>query len=165
MSWLIREAVAGDAPAIAAIHNEGVADRVATFRSEPRPVSDVEAQVASGRPLLVAERDGEVAGWAGIGPYDDANEWYAGVGEATVYVGRAARGRGVGGELLARPGIVSGHAGHHKLIAKVFDTNAPSLRLFARAGYTVVGTHRRHGQLDGEWRDVVVLEKSLGRPE
>ena len=52
--------------------------------------------------------------------------------------------------------------GRYKLIAKIFDTNQPSLRLFERAGYTIVGTHLRHGRLDGEWKDVIVLEKLIG---
>ncbi len=162
MSLLVRAAEAGDAAAIAAIHNEGVADRVATFRAEPRPVADVDAAIATGRPLLVAERDGTVVGWAGVGPYDDANDWYAGVGEATVYVARQARGSGTARELLGALEAAAAAAGRYKLVAKIFGTNEPSLRLFERAGYTRVGTHRRHGRLDGEWKDVVVLEKLLG---
>ena len=163
MSLRIREAEAGDAPAITEIHNQGVADRIATFRSEPRAVADVEAAIASGRALLVAARDAVVVGWAGIGPYDDANDWYAGIGEAAVYVAREARGAGVGRELLAALEEAAEADGRYKLIAKIFDTNHPSLRLFERAGYTVVGVHIRHGRLDDEWKDVIVLEKLIGQ--
>jgi phosphinothricin acetyltransferase len=162
VSVLVRAADSGDAAAIAAIHNEGVADRVATFRSDPRPVAHVDAAIASGAPLLVAEREGKVVGWAGVGPYDDANDWYEGVGEATVYVARAARQSGTARELLGALEVAAVANGRHKLIAKIFDTNEPSLRLFERAGYAWVGVHRRHGRLDGEWKDVVVLEKLLG---
>lgn len=162
MSLRIRAAEAGDAAAIAAIHNEGVAERVATFRVEPRPIQDVAAAVASGRPMLVAERSGTIVGWAGVGPYDDPSEWYAGVGEATVYVARESRGQRVGLTLLAGLERAAVAAGLHKLIAKIFATNEISLTLFERSGYARVGTHRRHGRLDGEWKDVVVLEKLLG---
>ena len=162
MSLLVRAADAGDAAAITAIHNEGVADRVATFRAKPRPVADVKAAIGSGRPLLVAERDGTVVGWAGIGPYDDANDWYAGIGEATVYVARSERRSGSASALLDALEAAAATDGRHKLIAKIFDTNEASLRLFERAGYATVGTHRRHGRLAGEWKDVVVLEKLLG---
>lgn len=158
----VRAAQPGDADAIAAIHNEGVEDRIATFRAEPRQASDVVHALETGRPLLVAEHAGVIAGWAGVGPYDDRNAWYAGVGEATVYVGRGARGHGIGGELLEALEREAESAGTFKLIAKIFDTNEASLRLFERARYRRVGVHRRHGRLDGNWKDVVVLEKLLG---
>jgi phosphinothricin acetyltransferase len=162
VSIRIRSAQTGDAAAIAEIHNQGVADRIATFRTEPRPVEEVELIIVADALLLVAERDGTVVGWAGLGPYDDPNPWYAGVAEATVYVDRAARGAGVGRELLAALEQGAEAQGRYKLIAKIFDTNGASLRLFERAGYATVGTHRRHGLLDGEWKDVVVLEKLIG---
>jgi phosphinothricin acetyltransferase len=162
VSLAIRRAGAADVEAIADIHNEGVADRVATCREQPRPLGEVEAVIASGRPMLVAERGGEILGWAGLSPYDDASPWYEGIAEAAVYVARAARGAGVGRELLAALEEAAVADGRYKLIAKIFDANEPSLRLFERAGYTMVGTHRRHGRLDGEWKDVVVLEKLIG---
>ena len=162
MSLSIRPAIARDAAAIAAIHNEGIADRIATLRTAPRPVPEVEAAIESGSTLLVAERDGTVVAWAALGPYDDRNPWYEGVAEAAVYVARAARGQGAGRRLLAALEEAAEAGGRFKLIAKVFDTNAQSLRLFEAAGYTRVGVHHRHGRLDGDWKDVVVLEKLLG---
>ena len=162
MSLSIRVAEAGDAAAIAAIHNQGVEDRIATFRADPRPPADVQATIESGRPLIVAEREGRVVGWAGVSPYDDGSDWYAGIGEAGVYVEREARGTGAGRALLQALEEAAEARGHYKLIARIFTTNGPSLRLFETSGYARVGTHRRHGRLDGEWKDVVVLEKLLG---
>jgi L-amino acid N-acyltransferase YncA len=77
-------------------------------------------------------------------------------------VGSKARGRGAGSTLLEAAGAAAFTAGRFKLVAKVFTTNEASLRLFERAEYSNVGTHSRHGQLRGEWKDVVVLEKLLG---
>jgi L-amino acid N-acyltransferase YncA len=162
VSLAIRPADAADAAAIAEIHNQGVAERIATFRSEPRTPADVGAALTAGRPMLVAERDGRIVAWAGIGPYDDASVWYSGIGEATVYVARDARGGGAGLALLDALEQAAEHAGFYKLIAKIFDTDEPSRRLFERAGYRTVGVHLRHGRLDGEWKDVVVLEKPIG---
>jgi phosphinothricin acetyltransferase len=162
VSATVRPAAAADAAAVAAIHNEGIAERVATFRSEPRSVAAVEAAIASESPFLVAERDGAIVGWANVGPYDDAADWYAGIGEAGVYVLGEARGSGVGRELLAALERAAEEDGLHKLIAKIFTTNEPSLKLFEESGYERVGVHRRHGRLDGEWKDVVVLERPLG---
>jgi phosphinothricin acetyltransferase len=162
LSIRIRRATSADTQAIADIHNQGVADRVATFRAEPRALVDVETAIAAETLLLVAEDGDAVVGWAGTGPYDDPNSWYAGVAEATVYVERSARGKGIGRRLLSALERAAEADGRYKLIAKIFDTNEPSLRLFARAGYERVGTHRRHGRLDGKWKDVVVLEKLIG---
>ena len=157
----LRPADRGDAGAIAAIHTEGIVDRVATFRTEPRTAIEVEHALTSGLPCLVAESGGRVIGWAGVSPYDDAADYYAGVGEATVYVARDARGGRSGRALLEALEAEASAAGYFKLVAKVFDTNEQSLRLFGSSGWRTVGTHRRHGRLDGEWKDVVLLEKEL----
>lgn len=55
----------------------------------------------------------------------------------------------------------AGSRGLHKLTAKVFATNGASIALFESAGFRTVGTHVRHGRLDGEWLDVILLERSL----
>ncbi len=162
MSLNVRDAQPGDAGAVSAIHNEAVLTGNATFRTEPRPLADVVALIADVRPFLVAERDDQVVGWAGAAPYEEANPYYAGVGEVAVYVRSAARGEGAGAALLEALAKASTETGMFKLVAKVFTTNTQSLRLFERCGYTPVGTHVRHGRVRGEWKDVVVLEKLLG---
>ncbi len=162
MSLTIREAAPGDAEAIAAIHDEAVLAGNATLRSEPRPLEEVRAALGQGHPFLVAEDGGEVVGWAAAGPYEESNPYYANVREAAVYVSGTARGRGVGRSLLDGLAERALQAGAFKLVAKVFTTNEPSLRLFERAGYSEVGTHTRHGRLRGEWKDVVVLEQLIG---
>jgi L-amino acid N-acyltransferase YncA len=53
-------------------------------------------------------------------------------------------------------------AGYHKLVGKVFTANRASIELLWRCGWREVGVHRRHGRLDGEWRDVLVVERLLG---
>ena len=71
------------------------------------------------------------------------------------------RGRGIGTELLAALAEEAERRGLHKLIGKLFDTNEASMRLVARGGFRVVGTHLRHGTLDGEWRDVILVERKV----
>ena len=160
----LRDATLDDAKAVAAIHDEAVLAGNATLRSEPRPVSEVEAIIAGENPFLVAVDEGDVVGWASLGPYEESNPYYAGVGEVAVYVASAARGRGAGSALLEGAAEAARRSGKFKLVAKVFTTNEASLRLFERAGYTAVGTHVRHGLLRGEWKDVTVLEKLVEEP-
>ena len=54
------------------------------------------------------------------------------------------------------------HNDFHKLLGKLFTDNIASIRLVERCGFSSVGMHRRHGRLDGEWRDVLVVERLLG---
>ncbi len=162
VSFEIRAAELGDAGSIVAIYNEAIVAGTATFRTEPRPVEDIEAMLGQGYPFLVAAESATVGGWASAGPYEESNPSYAGVAEVAVYVGSDARGRGVGSKLLDALDVAAEGVGKFKLVAKVFTTNSTSLRLFERAGYSKVGTHVRHGRLRGEWKDVVVLEKLIG---
>ena len=157
----IRPATEADAGAITAIYNEGIADRVATFETRPREIHEVAAWLSDGLPLLVAEEDGAVLGFARVSAYSDRCV-YAGVGEHGVYVARAARGRGVGRRLLEALAAASEQAGYYKLTSRVFADNAASRAVHLAAGFTEVGIQRRHGRLDGEWKDCVLVERLLG---
>lgn len=158
---LVRPAEPHDAPAIAAIYGEGIEGRGATFRTTVPSPQEVEAWLRRPGPFLVAERDGRVVAWAAVGEYSDMPA-YRGVGEFTIYVAAEAQGRGVGRVLLTALCDASERAGRHKLIGKIFPENLASLALARSCGFEDVGVHRRHGRLDGRWRDVVVLEKLLG---
>jgi L-amino acid N-acyltransferase YncA len=157
----IRDASPGDARAVASVYNEGVRERVATFQTREHATGDFQRLIASKPVFLVAERDGQVLGAAWVSDYDPVNDYYAGVGEVTLYVSGSARRQGIGAALLAAAGRRAAASGRHKLTGKIFASNRSSLRLFERAGYDVVGTHRRHERLDGEWKDVVVVELLL----
>ena len=52
--------------------------------------------------------------------------------------------------------------GYHKLVGKIFASNSPSIALVKACGWREVGVHRRHGRLDGEWKDVLMVERLLG---
>jgi L-amino acid N-acyltransferase YncA len=158
----IRAADAGDAAAMAAIFREGVEDRTATFETAPASEAEMAALAEADAPVLVAERAGEVVGWVKVGPYTDAHDYYASVGEATLYVARGARRHGIGRALLTAIAGTAEGAGYHKLVGKVFTANRASIELLRRCGWREVGVHRRHGRLDGEWRDVFVVERLLG---
>jgi phosphinothricin acetyltransferase len=158
-----RVATPADAAAIAAIYNEGIADRIATFETEPRTVDQIAAQLTDKGdryPTVVAERDGQVVAWAGAGPYRNRPA-YAGVAEHSVYVARAARGTGAGRTALEALCRAYTERGFWKIVSRIFPENAPSLVLHERCGFRVVGVYHRHGKLDGAWRDCVIVEKLL----
>jgi phosphinothricin acetyltransferase len=154
---------ARDAEAVAAIYNEGIRGRGATFVTSERTAADVAGWVdeAARYPVVVADRDGEVLGWARASSYSSVDA-YRGVGELAIYVASSAQGAGVGAALIEGLCDACRAQGYWKLIAKVFPDNVASIELLRRRGFRDVGLHHRHGQLDGKWLDVLVLERSLG---
>jgi phosphinothricin acetyltransferase len=155
-----RPATPDDAAAIAAIYNAGIDDRVATFETRHRAPADIEAWFDGVHPVVVVERDGEIVGFASTSTYRP-RECYAGVAEYSVYVAREARGSGVGRAAMLALFDAARDAGYWKLISRIFPENTGSLRLMRSLGFREVGTYIRHGKLDGEWRDVVIVEKLL----
>jgi L-amino acid N-acyltransferase YncA len=158
----VRAAQGSDAGVIASIYNEGIAEREATFETEPRQAGDFLARIGSeSYPLLVAEVDGQLVGWAGLAPYSERVA-YAGIAECSIYVARNARGQGVGSELCQQLAEESERRGFYKLLGKVFPENLACVRMVGRCGFHEVGLHRCHGRLDDRWRDVLLLERLLG---
>ena len=158
----IRSARHDDAAAITAIYNAGIAERQATFETHPREPPEIVAWFEHGLPFLVAQDgDGRVVGFARVTPYSD-RPFYAGVGEHTVYVDGAARGQGLGRRLLNELAAESERRGLYKLTSRIFTTNAASRAVHRAAGFEEVGVKRRHGRLDGEWKDCVLVERLLG---
>jgi L-amino acid N-acyltransferase YncA len=158
----IRDAARTDAEAVAAIYNEGIETRLATFETRLRTTADIESWLAAGErlPVLVAEADQEVLGWARILAYSD-REVYGGVGEVSVYVTARARGRGIGTRLLQALQDRAQALGYWKLTGKLFTANAASAAMIRRCGWREVGMHLKHAKLDGQWRDVLLVERVL----
>lgn len=156
-----RLATPADAAAIARIYNEGIADRTATFETRLRTPDDILAWFDAVHPIVVAERDGEVVAFADTSAYR-SRECYAGVAEFNVYVARGHRRQGAGREVMAALVEAAEAAGLWKLLSRVFVENAASRGLLASVGFREVGVYRRHARLDGDWRDVVIVERLLG---
>lgn len=160
----VRLARLADAPAIAAIYNQGIEERNATFETALRTPEYITAQLtdkADKYPTVVVERAGTVVAWASAGSYR-ARPCYAGIAEHSVYVERSARGTGAGRAALETLCRVCADHGFWKLLSRIFPENTASLALHERVGFRVVGVYRRHGKLDGIWRDCVIVEKLLG---
>jgi phosphinothricin acetyltransferase len=160
---VIRDARPADAAAIARIYNEGIEDRHATFQTRQQTAADFEDPIArrSEYPMLVTESAGDVVAWAAVKRYSDFPP-YRPVAEAMLYVTRGERGRGIGTRLLDALAETSTEAGFTKLLGKLFTDNEHSVALVRRCGFREVGVHHRHGRLDGEWKDVLLVERLLG---
>jgi L-amino acid N-acyltransferase YncA len=158
----IRPATPDYAEAIASIYNEGIRGRGATFETRERTAADIAGWFGDPRhPVLVAEDGGGVVGWVAASSYR-ARDCYAGIAEFSVYVASAARRRGVGDALMAAFLPACEAAGVWKVLSRIFPENRGSLALCARHGFREVGVYRRHGKLEGAWKDVVIVERLLG---
>lgn len=161
----IRMAVPEDASAVAAIYNDGIDERVATFNTEHVSIGEEETRIRNGgnkHPVIVAVLDPskQVIGWVSISEYS-RRSCYAGVGEVSIYVKKGWRGRGVGKSLLKALLVEAEAKGYWKLIGRIFVSNQVSRNLCAQAGFREIGILEKHGRLDGKWIDVVEVERLI----
>jgi len=142
---------------VGAIYDEGITTRNATFETAPPTWEKWNAShLPYGR--LVARANDAVVGWAALSPISDRC-CYAGVAEASVYVGQSHQGQGIGAALLRAIIDLSEKKGIWTLQAGIFPENASSLALVTKCGFREVGRRERLGQMDGVWRDVLLLER------
>jgi L-amino acid N-acyltransferase YncA len=154
----IRPMEPSDWPAVRTIYQQGIATRQATFEPDAPAWEAWDAGHLDGDHRLVAERDREVVGWAALSPVSQ-RECYAGVVEDSVYVAETARGQGIGRTLLGALVEGADRAGLWTVQTSIFPENAASVELHRGCGFRVVGTRERIGQLDGVWRDTVLMER------
>lgn len=158
---LLRAMVEDDFDDVRRIYGLGIATRNATFETEVPSAGALDGKWIPGQRWVITV-DGAVAGWAAITPIS-ARACYRGVGETSIYVDTALTGRGLGRRLLAHQIEAALAGGFWMLQTSIFPENEASLALHRRAGFRDVGRRERIAQLDGVWRDTILLE--LRRPD
>ncbi|HEX8221567.1 MAG TPA: arsinothricin resistance N-acetyltransferase ArsN1 family A [Chloroflexia bacterium] len=155
-----RPAAPEDAAAMARIYNQGIEDRVATFETRQRTSEEVMSWLDGTHPVVVVENEGQVIAFAATSTYRP-RDCYSGIAEFSVYVAREARGRGAG--RLAMQALIEAaeEAGFWKLLSRIFVENTASRNLVKSVGFREVGVYEKHGNLDGVWRDVVIVERLI----
>ena len=160
---VIRPAAAGDAEAIRRIYNHEVEHTTHTFDLAPRTLEDQRAWLRDREGALgvvVAEVDGEVAGFASLSEYRPRAAYRTSV-ESSVYVDESVRGRGVGRRLMQELVRVAEARGFHTMMARIAGGHEASTGLHQAVGFTTVGTEREVGRKFGGWLDVVVMQRML----
>lgn len=161
MSFALRLMSDADAISVLSIFAEGIATGIATFETEcPDWVGFNQRFLPA--PRLVAELNDAVVGWAVLSAIS-ARTCYKGVAEISVYIAEAARGQGVGQQLLSALVDASEAAGFWMLQGTINRRNSASIALHARCGFREVGYRERIAQRDGVWQDTVLMERRSRR--
>ena len=157
MLYSIQPMQARDWEQVQAIYLEGILTGDATFELQaPSWEQWDKGHLPEGR--LVARDGGLVRGWAALGAYSSRCV-YVGVAEVSVYIRRSSRGSGIGSALLKSLIQESEASGIWTLQSGIFPENIASLSLHYRCGFREVGRRERIGQMNGVWRDVLLLER------
>jgi phosphinothricin acetyltransferase len=163
----IRDASEADLPAIQAIYAHHVLTGVASFEETPPSVDDLRTRLASvrahGLPYMVAEIDGEVAGYCYATLYRPRAA-YRNTIEDSIYVGDAYRGRGLGRVLLQALIERCESGPWRQMVAVIADNGSGgSLSLHTQLGFELTGTLKAVGFKHGRWIDTTLMQRTLGR--
>lgn len=166
MGMLIRDVGDTDIAAITAIYAVEVTDFVNTYEYDIPDAAEMSRRmldiVSRGFPYLVAEIDGEVAGYAYANTYRSrvAYQWTV---ENSVYVDARFQGRGVGTTLLQALIDACTERGYRQMVAVIGEpTNTASIKLHERFGFHLVGVFQGLGRKHGRWLDTVQMQRALG---
>lgn len=161
----LRPATAADAPAIAALWAPIIRDTVVTFHPQPRPAAEIAAMIATrqdaGQAFLVAVAGDALLGFASYSQFR-AGPGYARTMEHTLNLSPAARGRGLGRQLLRALEAHATAAGHRSLIGAIAAANTGSLAFHRRLGFVEVGRIPEAGWKFGRFHDLVLMQRRLG---
>lgn len=154
---VIRNMQASDWEQVSQIYTEGIATGFATFETNaPSYESWDSAHISSCR--IVAEEGNTILGWAALSPVSSRCV-YGGVGEVSVYIGAASRGKGIGKLLLEHLITDSENAGFWTIQSGVFPENKASIKLHEKVGFRYIGKRERVGKIHGVWKDNLLFER------
>lgn len=154
---LIDQMCSKDWEQVRKIYLEGLSSGNANFPEE-MPSWEVWDKSHLSACRIVARYQDKVLGWAALSSIS-ARPVYAGVAEVSVYVSQSSQGKGIGSSLLKNLIEMSEQNGFWTLLSRLFPENIPSLKLHHKFGFREVGRLDRIGQMNGKWRDVILLER------
>jgi L-amino acid N-acyltransferase YncA len=144
-------------PAVKAIYEAGLATGNASFQTSAPTWEEWDAAHLKHSRLVFLQGD-QVKGWAALTPVSGRCV-YAGVAEVSVYIDAGSRGQGIGKTLLKKLITESETNGLWTLQAGIFPENSASLQLHEKCGFRTIGVREKIGQMNGIWRDTVLLER------
>ena len=161
---VIRPYAPADIPAVTRIYGHYVRDTVITFETAEPDEAEMANRFATiagkGHPLLIAEEDGQVIGYAYASTYRP-REAYRFTCEDSIYLAPDAVGKGLGSRLLARLIEDSAKAGLKQMLAVITAERTNSIRLHEKHGFRLVGKYEALGYKFDRWLDIVHMQRAL----
>ncbi|MCL8253026.1 N-acetyltransferase family protein [Aeromicrobium fastidiosum] len=161
---LVRDAIRSDAADLLAIHNEAVRTTSAIWDEDEVDLADragwLDGRLSAGLPVLVAEVDGRVVGYASYGPWRPRSG-YRHTAEDAVYVLAAHHGQGLAARLLDALLDRARRDDLHRMVAMIESGNTVSIGLHERRGFRVVGHLPEVGRKFDRWLDLTMLQLDL----
>ncbi|WP_434659365.1 arsinothricin resistance N-acetyltransferase ArsN1 family A [Paenibacillus polymyxa] len=159
----VRTATSEDLERILEIYNQGIEDRIATLETEAKDFDYMVnwfSEHQNRYTVLVTESDGIVVGWASLNRYSHRCA-YDGVADLSIYVERSFRSKGVGSTLHSKLEKEAKKSNFHKIVLFTFPFNENGQRLYRKIGYREVGVFEKQGVMDGQYIDVMIMEKLI----
>ncbi|MBB3113070.1 phosphinothricin acetyltransferase [Paenibacillus phyllosphaerae] len=159
----VRMANAQDLQTILDIYNQGIEDRIATLEMDTKDLEYMTTWFSNHGDrysVLVAEHNDSIIGWAALNRYSPRAA-YDGVADLSIYIERAHRGKGIGQRLLRELEETAERNGFYKIVLFTFSYNGLGQGLYRKQGYREVGVFQKQGILDGEFVDVMAMEKLI----
>ena len=164
---IIRKATLEDLAAITEIYNQAILTTTATFDTKPKSLDEQKVWFESHSykyPLLVAEEDRKVIGWASLSKWSDRCA-YSDTAEISLYIDEKERGKGIGRKLLETIVLEGEKAGLHSIIARIAEDNEVSIHLHQSVGFEHIGIMKEVGRKFGRLLDIYLMQKIYGTSE
>ncbi|MBU4539521.1 MAG: N-acetyltransferase family protein [Weeksellaceae bacterium] len=158
MNYEIRDMLPGDGAKVIEIFEQGIAGGNATFDPTAPSWDAWDNKFFKICRLVLEDEDENVVGWAALQPIS-GRDCFKGVAEVSIYLADQVQGKGLGSMLLQRLILSSEEQGFWMLQAGIFPENQPSIIIHEKFGFRIVGNREKIGQMNGVWRDVVLLER------
>ena len=156
----IRKATINDLEAITVIYNDAIINTMATFDTQPKNLEEQKVwfdRHDSKRPILIAEMDGDVVGWASLSEWADRCA-YSDAAELSIYIRKENRGKGIGKNLLEVTLQEGKKVGLHTIIARIEKRNEVMIHVLEKYGFVRIGVMREVGRKFGKLLDVVLMQ-------
>ncbi|MBB4805584.1 phosphinothricin acetyltransferase [Chryseobacterium defluvii] len=158
MNYELREMLPGDIPRVLEIFRMGIDGGMATFETEVPNAEAWGMEFFNDCRWVLENENDEVVGWCGLKPVSK-RQCFKGVAEVSIYFDDKYQGLGLGSVLLRKMILDSEDHGFWTLQSNIFPENQASVKFHQKNGFRIVGTRQKLGKLNGEWKDVVMLER------
>lgn len=158
MNYEIRDMLPEDGAKVIKIFEEGIVGGNATFDQNPPSWDAWDNKFFKICRLVLEDEEENIVGWAALQPIS-SRDCFKGVAEVSIYLADEVQGKGLGSMLLQRLILSSEEHEFWMLQAGIFPENQPSIIIHEKFGFRKVGIREKIGQMNGIWRDVVLLER------